>query len=114
MGTMSEGVYNNPNQEQCVGRMLGGSLLKMLHCAHEGCKVKVHRFCQIDWLHRHDLEVNHDDPFFANSTTSVARIMFDFLCPTESKDLSLIKGKAISCGRRVDVCLGLLVCQKVI
>jgi hypothetical protein len=29
-------------------------------------------------------------------------------------ELSLIKDKAISCGRRVDVCLGLLVCQKVI
>jgi hypothetical protein len=64
MGTMSENIYNKPHQEQCVGRMLGGSLSKMLHCAHKGCKVKVHRFCQIDWLHRHYLEVNHDDPIF--------------------------------------------------
>jgi hypothetical protein len=51
MGTMSEGVYNNPDQEQHVGRVLGGSLSKMLHSTHKGCKVKVHRFCQIDWLH---------------------------------------------------------------
>ncbi len=28
MGTMSENVYNNPHQELCVGRMLGGSLSK--------------------------------------------------------------------------------------
>ncbi len=48
MGMMSENIYNNPHQERCVGRMLGGSLSKMLHCAHKGCKVKVHRFCQID------------------------------------------------------------------
>ncbi len=64
MGTMSENIYNNPHQERCLGRMLGGSLSTMLHCAHKGCKVKVHRFCQIDWLHQHYLEVNHDDPFF--------------------------------------------------
>ncbi len=64
MGTMSEGVYNNPHQERCVGRKLGGSLSKMLHNAHEGCEVKVHRFCLIDWLHQHYLEVNHDDTFF--------------------------------------------------
>ncbi len=24
----------------------------------------VHRFCQIDWLHWYDLEVNHNDPVF--------------------------------------------------
>jgi hypothetical protein len=64
MGKMSENIYNNPHQERCVERMLGGSLSKMLHCAHEGCEVKVHRFCQIDWLHQHYLEVNHDDPVF--------------------------------------------------
>jgi hypothetical protein len=29
-------------------------------------------------------------------------------------ELCLIKGKMISCVRRVDVCLGLLVCQKII
>jgi hypothetical protein len=64
MGTMSENIYNSPNQERHVGRMLGGKLSKMLYCAHEGCKVKVHRFCQIDWLDQHYLEVNHDDSFF--------------------------------------------------
>ncbi len=51
MGTMSKNIDNNPHQERCVGRMWGGSLSKMLHFTHEGCKVKVHRFCQIDWLH---------------------------------------------------------------
>ncbi len=64
MGTMSESCYNNPHQEQCVGRLWGGSLSKMLHCTHKGCKVKVHRFCQIDWLQQHCLEVNHDDSIF--------------------------------------------------
>ncbi len=64
MGAMSESCYSNPHQEWCVGRMLVVSLSKMIHCAHKGCKVKVHRFCQIDWLHQHYLEVNHDDPFF--------------------------------------------------
>jgi hypothetical protein len=39
--------------------------------------MRVHRFCQIDWLHRHDLEVVLNDPFFADSTTSVTRIMFN-------------------------------------
>jgi hypothetical protein len=51
MGLMLESIYNTPHQERCVGRMLGGNMSKMLHCAHKGCKVKVHRFCQIDWLH---------------------------------------------------------------
>ncbi len=64
MGTTLESCYNNSHQEQCVGRMWGGSLSKMLNCAHKGCKVKVHRLCQIDWLQQHCLEVNHDDPIF--------------------------------------------------
>ncbi len=56
MGSMSERIYNTPHQERCVGRMLGGNMSKMLHWAHEGCKLKVHRFCQIDRLHQHDLD----------------------------------------------------------
>ncbi len=60
MGLMSEGIYNTPHQERCVGRMFGANMSKMLHCAHKGCEVRVHRFCQIDWLHWHDLEVNHN------------------------------------------------------
>ncbi len=64
MGLMSEGIYNTPHQEQCVARGLGGSISEMLPCAHEGCTVRVHRLCQIDWLHQHDLEVVHNDPFF--------------------------------------------------
>ncbi len=64
MGLMSEGIYNTPHQEQCVGRMLGANMSKMLPCAHDGCDVRVHRFCQIDRLHWHDLEVNHNDPVF--------------------------------------------------
>ncbi len=39
--------------------------------------MRVHRLCQIDWLHQHDLEVVHNDPFLADSTMSVTRIMFD-------------------------------------
>jgi hypothetical protein len=74
MGTMSESCYNNPHQEWCVGKMRGA---KMLHCKHEGCKVRVHSICQIDWLKQHCLEVNRDDPIFADSTTSVTRIMFN-------------------------------------
>jgi hypothetical protein len=54
MGSMSEGIYNTPHQERCVGRMLGRNMSKMLLCAHKRCEVRVHRFCQIDWLHRHD------------------------------------------------------------
>ncbi len=84
MGTMSENIYNNPHQERCVGRMLGGSLSKNYHCAHKGCEVKGHRFCQIHWLHQHYLAVNHDDPIFADSTTSVTKIMFGYLSPTAS------------------------------
>ena len=61
MGTMSESCYNYPHQEQHVGKMCGA---KMLHCKHEGCEVRVHSICQIDWLKQHCLEVNHDDPFF--------------------------------------------------
>ncbi len=77
MGTMSESCYDNPHQEWCVGRMRGAKMSKMLHCAHKGCKVRVHSIFQIDWPKQHCLEVNHDDLFFADSTTSVARIMFD-------------------------------------
>ncbi len=64
MGLMSEGIYNTPNQEQCVARTLGRFMSKNLPCAHKGCTMRVHKFCQIDWLHRHDLEVNHNDPVF--------------------------------------------------
>jgi hypothetical protein len=39
-------------------------MAKMLHCTHEGCEVRVHSIGQIDWLKRHSLEVNHDDPIF--------------------------------------------------
>jgi hypothetical protein len=51
--------------------MWGASMSKMLNCAHEGCKVKVHRFCQIDWLQQHCLEVNHDDPIFLPTAQQV-------------------------------------------
>jgi hypothetical protein len=61
MGSMSEGIYNTPHQEQCVARMMGRNMSQMLPCPHKGCTVKVHRFCQIDWLHQHDLEVNHNE-----------------------------------------------------
>jgi hypothetical protein len=64
MGCMLEGIYNTPHQDWCVARMMGRNMSKILPCAHEGCTVRVHRFCQIDWLHGHDLEVNHDDPAF--------------------------------------------------
>jgi hypothetical protein len=77
MGLMSEGIYNTPHQELCVARKLGRNMSKMVPCAHKGCTMRVHRFCQIDWLHQHDLEVNHKDPVFANSTTCVTKIMFN-------------------------------------
>jgi hypothetical protein len=78
MGSMSEGIYNTPHQERCVARGSGGNISEMLPCAHKGCTVRVHRLCQIDWLHQHDLEVVHtNDPVFAGSTTSVTRIIFD-------------------------------------
>ncbi len=64
MDSMSEGIYNTPHQEQCVARGLGGNISEMLPCAHKGCTVRVHRLCQVDWLHQHDLEVVHNDPFF--------------------------------------------------
>ncbi len=60
-GIMSESCYNNPHQERCVGKMCGA---KMSHSIHEGCEVRVHRFCQIDWLMQHCFEVNCDNPFF--------------------------------------------------
>jgi hypothetical protein len=47
MGTMSESCYDNPHQVRCVGKMCHA---KMSHCKHEGCKVRVHNICQIDWL----------------------------------------------------------------
>jgi hypothetical protein len=52
------------HQEWCVARGLGGSISEMLPCTHKGCTVRVCRLCQIDWLHQHDLEVVHNDPFF--------------------------------------------------
>ncbi len=64
MGLISEGIYNTPHQERCVARLLGGNISEMLHCAHKGCTVRVHRFYQTDWLHQHDLEVVCNDPFF--------------------------------------------------
>ncbi len=51
IGSMSEGIYNTPHQEQCVARTMGRNMSKLLPCANEGCTVRVHRFCQIDWLH---------------------------------------------------------------
>jgi hypothetical protein len=54
MGLMLESIYNTPHQERCVARGLGGSISEMLPCAHKGCMVRVHRLCQIDWLHQHD------------------------------------------------------------
>jgi hypothetical protein len=64
MGKMSESCCDNPHQERCEGKMCGAKMSKMLHCAHKGCKVRVHSICQIDWLKQHCLEVNHDDPIF--------------------------------------------------
>ncbi len=64
MGSMSESIYNTPHQELRVRGTLGGIMSKMLPCAYKGCNVRVHRFCQIDWLHQHDLEVNHNNQFF--------------------------------------------------
>jgi hypothetical protein len=64
MGLMSESIDNIPHQERCVARGSGGSISEMLPCAHEGCTVRVHRLCQIDWLHQHDLEVVYNDPVF--------------------------------------------------
>jgi hypothetical protein len=49
-GLMSEGIYNTPHQEWCVARSLGGNISEMLPCTHKGCTVRVHSFCQIDWL----------------------------------------------------------------
>ncbi len=51
MGLMSEGIYNTPHQERCVARLSDGNISEMLPCAQEGCTVRVHRLCQIDWLH---------------------------------------------------------------
>jgi hypothetical protein len=82
MGKMSESCYKNPHQELCEEKIFGAKMSKMLHCAHKGCKVRVHSICQIDWLKRHCLEVNHDDPFFADSTTSVTRMI---LCKSYNK-----------------------------
>jgi hypothetical protein len=56
MDSISEGIDNTPHQERCVARLLGGNISKMLPCAHEGCTMRVHKTCQIDWLHRHGLE----------------------------------------------------------
>jgi hypothetical protein len=64
MGKISESCFNRPHQERCVGKMCGAKMSKMLHCAQEGCKVRVHSICRIDWLKQHCLEVNQDDPFF--------------------------------------------------
>ncbi len=64
MGLMSKSIYNTPHQEQCVARGTGGSISEIFPCAHKGCTVRVHRLCQIDWLHQHDLEVFYNDPFF--------------------------------------------------
>jgi hypothetical protein len=64
MGKTSESCYNNPHQERCVEKMCGAKMSKILHCAHKGCEVRVHSICQIDWLKRHCLEVNHDDLIF--------------------------------------------------
>jgi hypothetical protein len=74
MGTRSENCYDKPHQKRCVGKLCGA---KMLHWEHKGCKVRVHIICQIDWLKQYCLEVNYDDPIFANSTMSVTRNMFD-------------------------------------
>jgi hypothetical protein len=53
MGKMSESCYNNPHEERCLGKMCCSKMSKMLHCAHKGCKVRVHSICQIDWLKQH-------------------------------------------------------------
>jgi hypothetical protein len=64
MDSMSECIYNTPHQERCVVRSLGGNISKMLPCAHEGCTVRVHKMCQIDWLQQHGLEWGYNDPSF--------------------------------------------------
>jgi hypothetical protein len=64
MGLMSESIYNTSHQERCVARGSGGSISEMLPCAHKGCTMRVHRLCQIDWLHQHDLEVVYNDLVF--------------------------------------------------
>jgi hypothetical protein len=47
MGLMSESIYNTLHQERCVARGLGGSISKILPCAHNGCTVRVHRLCKL-------------------------------------------------------------------
>jgi hypothetical protein len=64
IGSMSESIYNTPHQERCVARGSGGSTSEMLPCTHKGCTLRVHRLCQIDWLHQHDLVVVYNDPLF--------------------------------------------------
>ncbi len=61
---MSEGIYNTPHQEWCIARSWGRNISKMLPCAHEGCTVRVHKLCQIDWLHQHGFEGVHNYPIF--------------------------------------------------
>ncbi len=96
MGTMSESCYDNPHQERCAGKMCGA---KMPHCKHEGCEVRVHNVCQIDWLTQHRFEMNHDDPIFLPT----ARVLPE-LCSIMGKAISCIRR---ACVRRVDVCLSL-------
>ncbi len=64
MDLMSEGIYNTPHQERCVARLWGWNISKMLPFAHEGCTVRVHKSCQINWLHQHGVEGVHNDPIF--------------------------------------------------
>ncbi len=99
MGTMSESCYDNPLQEWCVGKMCGA---KMLHCKHKGCKVRVHSICQIDWLKRH-WKLFRGELWWSNFLPTAQQVL---------QELCSIEGKAISCVRRVDACLGLLVYAK--
>ncbi len=37
---------------------------RLINCQHKGCKGKVHKLCQDDWLQQHDYKVRPDDQLF--------------------------------------------------
>ncbi len=88
-------VYTIPHIKNGVQEEYWVEICQNVHCAHEGCKVKVHRFCQIDWLHWHGLEVNYDDPIFCLQHNKCYQnyVQFFLVLQQAIPELSLIKAR---------------------
>jgi hypothetical protein len=66
MDTTSYTGIGNQHEERCICHSF---CRKLINCHHEGCKKRVHRPCQEDWLQRHCYPWTPEDQLFCREHT---------------------------------------------